>query len=58
MDKPCGMLLGAISQRFDTIVEFSAFENFYSFERRCRINVIRMIIFDEDIEELSIELLK
>lgn len=28
------MLLGAISKRFDTIVEFTAFENFISFERR------------------------
>ncbi len=27
------MLLGAISKRFDTIVEFSAFEDFISFER-------------------------
>ncbi len=28
------MLLGAISKRFDTIVEFTAFEDFYSFERK------------------------
>lgn len=28
------MLLGAISKRFDTIVEFTAFEDFVSFERK------------------------
>ncbi len=28
------MLLGAISKRFDTIVEFTVFENFYSFEKK------------------------
>ena len=28
------MLLGAISERFDTIVEFSAFEDFISFDRK------------------------
>ena len=28
------MLLGAISKRFDTIVEFSAFEDFISYERK------------------------
>ena len=28
------MLLGAISERFDTIVEFTAFKNFISFERK------------------------
>ena len=27
------MLLGAISQKFDTIVEFTAFEDFISFEK-------------------------
>ena len=31
--KTCGVLFGAISQRFDTIAQFSAFENFYSFEK-------------------------
>ena len=33
------MLLGAISQRFDTIVEFIAFEDFVSFERKARIRL-------------------
>ena len=28
------MLLGAISKRYDTIVEFSAFEDFISFEQK------------------------
>lgn len=28
------MLLGAISQKFDTIVEFTAFEDFVSYERK------------------------
>lgn len=28
------MLLGAISKRFDTIVEFTAFNNFISFEKK------------------------
>ena len=32
--KPCGVCSGAISKRFDTIVEFSAFEHFISFERK------------------------
>ena len=27
-ERPCGVLLGAISKRFDTIVEFTAFEDF------------------------------
>ena len=29
----CGVLLGAISKRFNTIAEFSAFEDFISFEK-------------------------
>lgn len=28
------MLLGAISKRFDTIAEFTAFQDFISFERK------------------------
>ena len=28
------MLLGTISQKFDTIVEFTAFEDFVSYERK------------------------
>ena len=30
------MLLGAISKRFDTIAQFTAFENFISFERESK----------------------
>ncbi len=36
------MLLGAISKRFDTIVEFSAFEGFISFERKGKNKVKRI----------------
>ena len=32
----CGMRYSAISKRFDTIVEFTAFENFISFEKKCK----------------------
>ena len=35
------MLLGAISQRFDTIVEFTAFEKFISYERKGKNKVKR-----------------
>ena len=34
MDITCGVLLGAISKRYDTIVEFTAFENFCSFDKK------------------------
>ena len=30
----CGVLFGAISKRFDTIVEFTAFEDFISLEKK------------------------
>ena len=40
--KTCGVLLGAISQRFDTIVEFSAFEDFVSFEKKGKNNIKRV----------------
>ncbi len=36
------MLLGAISKRFDTIVEFSAFEDFISFEKKSKNKVKRV----------------
>ena len=36
------MLLGAISKKFDTIVEFTAFENFVSFERKGKNKVNRV----------------
>ena len=34
MCEPCGMLLGAISKELDKIVEFTAFEDFISFEKK------------------------
>lgn len=33
-DHTCGVLLGAISQKLDTIVEFTDFEDFVSYERK------------------------
>ena len=36
VSEPCGVLLGAISKRFDTIVEFTAFEDFISFEKKLK----------------------
>lgn len=36
------MLFGAISEKFDTIVEFTAFEKFYSFDKKGRNNVKRV----------------
>lgn len=40
--KTCGVLLGAISKRFDTIVEFSAFEDFISFDRKGKNRIKRV----------------
>ena len=37
-----GVLLGAISQRFDTIVEFTAFENFYNFDKNSKNKIKRV----------------
>lgn len=34
MNMARGMLLGAISKRFDTIVEFTAFQNFCGFDKK------------------------
>ena len=42
MCEPCGMLLGAISKRFDTIAQFTAFEDFVSFERKGKNKVKRV----------------
>ena len=36
------MLFGAISKRFDTIVEFTAFEDFIGFEKKCKNKVKRV----------------
>ncbi len=36
------MLLGAISKELDKIVEFTAFENFYSFEQKGKNKVKRV----------------
>ena len=36
------MLLGAISQEYDTIVEFTAFEDFVSYERKDKNKIKRI----------------
>ena len=36
------MLLGAISQKYDTVVEFTAFENFVSYERKSKNKIERV----------------
>jgi hypothetical protein len=38
----CGMCIGAISKELDKIVEFSAFEDFISFERKGKNKVKRV----------------
>jgi len=38
----CGVLLGAISKELDKIVEFTAFEDFISFERKSKNKVNRV----------------
>ena len=40
--KTCGVLLGAISKKLDEIVEFNAFEDFISFERKGKNKVKRV----------------
>lgn len=40
--KTCGVLLGVISQKLDTIVEFTAFEDFVSFERKGKNKIKRV----------------
>ena len=42
VSEPCWMLLGAISKRFDTIVEFTAFEDFISFEKKGKNKIKRV----------------
>lgn len=37
----CGMLLGAMSKGYDTIVEFTAFEDFISFDRKGKKKIKR-----------------
>ena len=41
-DNTRGMLLGAISKRFDTIAQFTAFEDFISFERKGKNKIKRV----------------
>ena len=36
------MLLGAVSKGFDTIVEFTAFENFCSFDKKVKNKIKRV----------------
>ena len=38
----CGVLFGAISQKLDTIVEFTVFEDFVSFERKGKNKIKRV----------------
>ena len=38
----CGVLFGVIFERFDTIVEFSAFHDFISFEKKGKNKVKRV----------------
>lgn len=40
--EPCGMLLGAMSKRYDEIVEFTAFEDFISFDRKSKNKIKRI----------------
>ena len=40
--KTCGVLLSTISKRCDTIVEFTAFEDFISFERKGKNKIKRV----------------
>ena len=40
--KTCGVLLGAISKKLDEIVEFTAFEDFISFDRKGKNKVKRI----------------
>ena len=40
--KTCGVLLGAISKELDKIIEFSAFEDFISFERKGKNKIKRI----------------
>lgn len=42
MSDPCGVLLGAISKELDKIVEFTALEDFISFERKGKNKVKRI----------------
>ena len=42
LDNTRGMLLGAISKELDKIVEFSAFEDFISFEKKGKNKVKRV----------------
>ena len=37
-----GVLLGAISKELDKILEFTAFEDFVSFEKKCKNKVKRV----------------
>lgn len=41
-DHTCGVLLGAITQKFDIIVEFTAFEDFVTYERKDKNKIKRI----------------
>ena len=40
--KTCRVLCGTISQKYDTIVEFTTFEEFFSYERKGKNKVKRI----------------
>ena len=49
------MLLGAIFKRFDTIAEFTAFENFYSFDKKIKITLVNNDKYPENLIEINDE---
>ncbi len=42
MHATCGVLFGAISKELDKIVEFTAFKDFISFDRKGKNNIKRV----------------
>lgn len=40
----CGMLLGAMSERYDKIAQFTAFEDFISFDKKGKNKIKRVKI--------------
>ena len=42
LSNPCGVLLGAIFERFDTIAQFSVFHDFISFEKKGKNRIKRV----------------
>ena len=42
MNMACGVRISATTKRFNTIVEFTAFENFCSFDKKGKNNIKRV----------------